>query len=48
VAKIADQTNLLAFEKHTPIRFYALRSRGALDYKLLADEVLSEIGRRGI
>jgi len=35
-----------AFENHMPVKFYAPNSRGTIDYKVLADEVLKEIERR--
>jgi len=35
-----------AFENHTPIKFYSPYSQGAIDYEILADEVLKEIQRR--
>ncbi|MDI1472370.1 MAG: ParA family protein [Thermodesulfovibrio sp.] len=35
-----------AFENHTPVKFYSPYSRGAVDYEILAEEVLREIHRR--
>lgn len=35
-----------AFESKSPIRFYAPRSKGALDYKSLTDEVLMIVSQR--
>ncbi|BAU22808.1 chromosome partitioning protein [Caldimicrobium thiodismutans] len=35
-----------AFENHAPVRFYSPHSRGAIDYKILADEILVEIEMR--
>jgi chromosome partitioning protein len=35
-----------AFEKHMPVKYYSSLSRGAIDYSILAEEVLKEIQRR--
>lgn len=35
-----------AFESKSPIKFYAPRSKGAMDYKYLTDEVLKVIARK--
>lgn len=36
-----------AFERKSPVKFYAPRSKGAWDYKSLADEVLRIVSQRG-
>ncbi len=42
----ADIKLVEAFENHTPVKFYSPYSRGAMDYEILADEILIEIERR--
>lgn len=37
-----------AFENRTPVKFYSPHSRGAVDYEILAEEVLQEIKRRNL
>ncbi|WP_353684292.1 ParA family protein [Thermodesulfovibrio sp. 3907-1M] len=42
----ADIKLVEAFENHTPVKLYSPNSRGALDYEILADEILLEIEKR--